>query len=127
MRKFVVMVFAPLVLLTAATLSGPAAAINAKEALAGVGAGDDAVTHDSGAVSICKGGTFPGCKGGKAFYCPANQPCEPTQQFVKPKTGVTGIVPSGGLLDSNAGFSPQGPAGAGAPAAPRGASAPALR
>jgi hypothetical protein len=94
MRKFIFMAIAPLVLVTA--LSGPAAAINAKEALAGVGSGDDSVTHDGGGVSICKGGTFPNCQGGKAFYCPpGGKPCEKTQQARKPKTAVTGVVPGG--------------------------------
>lgn len=120
MRTFSFVAAAAFVLLATTTLSGPAAAANAKEALAGLTSADDSFTHDSGAVSICKGGSFPGCKGGKAFYCPpGGKPCEPTQQARKPKPGVTGVVPGGGILDSNPGFSPQGPGGAGTPLAPK--------
>ncbi len=115
MGKFIFIVIASLV--TSATWSGSAAAINGRQALAGVGKGDDAFTHDSGAVSICKGGRFPGCQGGKAFYCPpGGKPCEPTIQARKPKSGVTGAVPGGGILDSGPSFNSQGPAGTGAPA-----------
>lgn len=60
-----------LLLIAGATLSTPSLGAGAREALGGLTSADDAVTHDSGAVSICKGGKFPGCKGGRAFYCPA--------------------------------------------------------
>jgi hypothetical protein len=117
MGKFSFMVIAPLVLVTSATWSGPAAAINARQALAGVGSGDDSVTHDGGGVSICKGGSFPGCQGGKSFYCPpGGKPCEQTKQARKPKTGVTGAVPGGGILDSGPSLNPRGPTATGAPA-----------
>ena len=116
MGKFIFIVIASLV--TAATWSGPAAAINARQALAGVGSGDDSFTHDGGGVSICKGGSFPKCEGGKAFYCPpGGKPCEQTKQARKPKTGVTGAVPGGGILDSGPSLNPLGPAATGAPAA----------
>jgi hypothetical protein len=115
MGKFIFIVIASLV--TSATWSGPAAAINGRQALAGVGSGDDSITHDGGGVSICKGGSFPGCQGGKAFYCPpGGKPCEQTKQARKPKTGVTGVVPGGGILDTGPSFNSQGPAGTGAPA-----------
>ena len=117
MGKFIFRVIASLVLVTAATWSGPAAAINGRQALAGVGSGDDSITHDGGGVSICKGGSFPGCQGGKAFYCPpGGKPCEQTKQARKPKTGVTGVVTGGGILDSGPSFNQSGPAAAGAPA-----------
>jgi hypothetical protein len=112
MGKFIFIVIASLV--TSATWSGPAAAINARQALAGVGSGDDSVTHDGGGVSICKGGSFPKCEGGKAFYCPpGGKPCEQTKQARKPKTGVTGAVPGGGILDSGPSLNPLGPAATG--------------
>ncbi|RYE87220.1 MAG: hypothetical protein EOP19_04825 [Hyphomicrobiales bacterium] len=76
-----------LILVAGAALSTPALSAGAREALGGLTSADDAFTHDSGAVSICKGGSFPGCKGGRAFYCPAGGECE--------ETPASSVIPTG--------------------------------
>lgn len=95
MRTSVLSVLAALLIIAGAAMSSPAVSATARDALGGLTSADDAVTHDNGAVSICKGGKFPGCKGGRAFYCPVGGECTETpQSFVAP-TGsdhATGAV-----------------------------------
>lgn len=93
MTRAIAKIFLPIGLI-ALVFATPASA-GAREALAGLTGADDAVVHDNGNVSICKGGTFPGCSGGRAFHCPSGGgPCTETQpnQFKRPKPGVHGLT-----------------------------------
>ncbi len=96
MRKSFVSTIAALLVIAGAALSTPAIGAGAREALGGLTSADDAVTHDNGNVSICKGGKFPGCKGGRAFHCPKGGECTetPTSFVVPARKGQTGGKPA---------------------------------
>lgn len=99
MRRSLMSTMAALVVLAGAALSTPALSVGAREALGGLTSADDAVTHDGGAVSICKGGSFPGCKDGRAFYCPPGGECTETPKAFIAPTRKDHVAPTGVVMD----------------------------